>query len=139
MDGITCCNGRSIIHLSRTTQLRQQRYSDSFVFYLIAFIDIRHAIASKYINPRPSDKLKYHSHLASIFEKIEGETDRKAEELPYQLELAEEYKKLLDCLKNLSLFVKLYTPTNKFDLFRYWRVIENHLRVSLSEFGLRIC
>ena len=45
------------------------------------------------------------------------------EEWPYQLWKANEYRDLMDCLTDLSMFNKLYTPINKYDLAAYWRAI----------------
>lgn len=50
---------------------------------------------------------------------------RRLEELPYQLERAEEFEKLRNCLGDLKLLVQLY-PSGKFDLTRYWRSVEKN-------------
>jgi hypothetical protein len=46
------------------------------------------------------------------------------EELPYQLYKAKKYDQLCDCLCDLQLFDKLYNPSSKYDLFKYWRELE---------------
>lgn len=51
----------------------------------------------------------------------DGVPERKVEEWPYQLFKAKEYRALTDCLTNLAMFHRLYTPINKYDLAAYWR------------------
>jgi tetratricopeptide (TPR) repeat protein len=73
-----------------------------------------------------TDRRKYHEELATFFAKLSN-IDRKVEELPYHLQRAQKYRELMECLTNLSIFDKLYTPSNKFDLFRYWRTVIKNL------------
>eukprot|EP01114_Cavostelium_apophysatum_P020769 TRINITY_DN704_c1_g1_i1.p1 TRINITY_DN704_c1_g1~~TRINITY_DN704_c1_g1_i1.p1 ORF type:complete len:1493 (-),score=434.68 TRINITY_DN704_c1_g1_i1:288-4766(-) len=90
--------------------------------------DIRAAVENKYLDSA-SMKREYHRHLATFFSSnIEGVTERKIEELPYQLEQAAEFEKLKTCISDLRVFDKLYHPEHKFDLFRYWRSITSALK-----------
>lgn len=52
---------------------------------------------------------------------------RRTEELPYQLERAEDFAKLRSCIGDLKLFVQLY-PAGKVDLQRYWRAVEKNTK-----------
>eukprot|EP01105_Mastigella_eilhardi_P027733 TRINITY_DN8715_c0_g2_i2.p1 TRINITY_DN8715_c0_g2~~TRINITY_DN8715_c0_g2_i2.p1 ORF type:complete len:1431 (-),score=368.63 TRINITY_DN8715_c0_g2_i2:61-4353(-) len=67
-----------------------------------------------------------HEKLATFFSKIEGVTDRKLEELPYQFEQANEWGKLRDLLADPSVFDKLFCPTTKFDLFHWLHLVETN-------------
>jgi len=91
--------------------------------------DIRKAVEQRYLNT-PQNKHKFHSRLASFFQKhIEGARDRKVDELPYQLSCCEEWEKLKNCVTDLSMFYKLYSSFNKYDLLKYWRNLEGRFDV----------
>eukprot|EP00026_Physarum_polycephalum_P000414 Phypoly_transcript_00415.p1 GENE.Phypoly_transcript_00415~~Phypoly_transcript_00415.p1 ORF type:complete len:1535 (+),score=349.28 Phypoly_transcript_00415:114-4718(+) len=92
--------------------------------------DIVQAVKSRYLNDTKIT-VQFHKDLADLFSLMEGYPERKIEEWCWQLEKAGEYRRLLDCLTNLSVFDKLYTPMQKFDLFRYWRALEQHLKIDV--------
>lgn len=50
-------------------------------------------------------------------------TPRRAEELPWLLERRQSWSQLKDVLLDLEMFEILWTPTHKFDLFRYWGIL----------------
>ena len=61
--------------------------------YALANADLRQAVRTRYM---PTDELQREAHrtLASMFEKTVGVSERKCEELPWQLEQSHEHKKL---------------------------------------------
>ena len=58
--------------------------------------------------------------LADYFEKV-SDIERKAEELPYHLELLAEEERLRHCLLEWDVFNQLYNEEHSFDLLRYWQ------------------
>ena len=86
----------------------------------------------------PEDRRTLHSELATFFEETSrvggggeggGEEGSNgmfggARELPWQLEQAGQLPRLAACIAQLSTFDMLYTEEHKFDLARYWRVVE---------------
>lgn len=67
-----------------------------------------------------------------ISQTVEGWSERKVEELPWQLEQAEDWERLKVCISDLRMFDKLYKPSHKYDLFRYWRTIERNTRFTAT-------
>lgn len=65
-----------------------------------------------------------HLRLADYFEKRELD-DRKADELPWQLEWANEWERLKDCISNLDMFHKLMTEAKRYELTGYWHLLED--------------
>ena len=55
-------------------------------------------------------------------------TPRRAEELPWLLERRRSWSALKDVLLDLEMFEILWTPTHKFDLFRYWGILTGAFR-----------
>jgi len=102
-----------------------------YIFAHFYVQDMRAAVYARYIAGKDQQKVETHKALANLFSKIEGHAERKVEELPYQLEQAQEYEKLRTCLVDLGMFDKLYTTNNKFDLFKYWRTVESKLKVEV--------
>jgi len=95
--------------------------------------DIRRAVVSRYLKS-DSRATELHLELAHFFEKsTEGITDRKVDELPWQLSKAKEWRKLCECITDLRMFVKLFTKEYKFDLILFARQIEKHTSISLEE------
>jgi tetratricopeptide (TPR) repeat protein len=92
--------------------------------------DIVRAVKSRYMGDSKIT-VQYHKELADLFSSMEGYPERKIEEWCWQLEKAGEYRRLLECLTNLSVFDKLYTPMLKFDLFSYWRTLEQQLKIDV--------
>jgi len=91
---------------------------------ILANGDIYKAVEHRYFSD-PQVKKQFHSELAEFFSKsVEGFTERKVDELAWNLYYAEEWEKLQVCISNLSMFNKLYTAVSKVDLNRYWRALE---------------
>ena len=65
------------------------------------------------------DSLRWTSFINSCSKDIE----RKAEELPYQLEMADNKAKLKEVLVDQAMFNQLYSEGNKQELMKYWRFI----------------
>jgi len=85
--------------------------------------EVKRATQRKFIKTEKRE-LDLHKSIAMFFQKQEGISERKIEELPYQLEQAKEYDELCKVLSDLRMFDRLYTDEHKFDLLRYWRSIE---------------
>jgi nephrocystin-3 len=79
---------------------------------------LRQAVERRYI---PSDKAQrnWHGWLADYFES--RETDgRRADELPWQLEKAEEWESLKDCTTDIPIFMRLMADQKRYELVGYW-------------------
>jgi tetratricopeptide (TPR) repeat protein len=91
-----------------------------------ANVDIRAAVESEFLSNH-AERKQFHSYIADYFRSsVESYPPRKVDELPWQLEKAEQWSALREILSDLHVFLKIYTPTNKFDLFRYWRSVERN-------------
>jgi nephrocystin-3 len=64
-----------------------------------------------------ADYFEHHAHQI-------GMNPRKAAEWPFQLNAAEEWERLLDCLVSVSLFLSLFNDENKWELAAYWRALQ---------------
>ena len=64
-----------------------------------------------------------HIFAATFYYFCSKDIDRKAEELPYQLEKADHKTKLKEVLIDQSMFNQLYSESNKQQLMKYWRFI----------------
>jgi preprotein translocase subunit SecA/nephrocystin-3 len=92
---------------------------------LFANEDVRKAVETRYLKNEAA-KIEVHKELAAFFEAIPDLTERKVEELPHQLAESKQWDKLRTCLRDLSMFDRLYTSdAHKFDLLRYWRLLES--------------
>lgn len=59
---------------------------------------------------------------------VDAPLARKKEELPFQLELSGEYKRLKECLCDLDLFLDIFkNPDTKYNLFRWWQLIQKNM------------
>lgn len=65
-----------------------------------------------------------HVHLADYFSK-RSHTERKVDELPWQLEKAEEWTRLKDIISDSGTFQSLITEVKKYELVKYWLSIGN--------------
>jgi nephrocystin-3 len=90
---------------------------------LFANQDVRAAVERRYLRTQ-GDKISAHRELAEFFSSSSDLTERKVEELPYQLEKGGLFTELKDTLCDLNFFTKLYEDAHKFDLLRYWRELE---------------
>jgi len=91
---------------------------------LFANGDVRKAVESRYLKSEAS-RIEIHKELATFFEAIPDLTERKVEELPFQLAESKQWDKLRNCLRDLAMFERLYTSdSHKFDLLRYWQLLE---------------
>eukprot|EP00727_Mastigamoeba_balamuthi_P008715 m51a1_g4466 hypothetical protein (1454) ;mRNA; f:212409-226250 len=88
--------------------------------------DIASAVRSVYLWDRAAC-CAYHAKLAALFAGIGGVTERKVEELPYQYEQTGDWDALSGCISSILVFDKLFTPVNKYDLFRYVRALEKNV------------
>mmetsp|Transcript_24246 Transcript_24246/g.26929 ORF Transcript_24246/g.26929 Transcript_24246/m.26929 type:complete len:1179 (+) Transcript_24246:885-4421(+) len=94
--------------------------------------DIRTAVKKKYFQDSQTER-SVHLELAEYFKtSTEGVSDRKVEELCWQLEKAEDWDTLRECLSHMTMFHLLY-KNHKYELFRFWRNIEKKTSRECSE------
>ena len=67
---------------------------------------------------------------AHILFSLSSDIERKAEELPYQLEMANNKEKLKEALTDLTVFRQMYQESNKQQLMKYWRFIGGYNKAS---------
>ena len=84
---------------------------------------LRQAVAARYL-PTAADRHAAHARIADYFTPRDL-TDRKVDELPWQLARAETPERLKDCLVDLDMFLKLFTDTKKYELLAYWLHLGN--------------
>lgn len=65
-----------------------------------------------------------HRDLAEYFDRIVEPTNRKLDELPWQLYTVADNKRLLTCLTDLKMFEAMATERNQWELVRYWAWLE---------------
>eukprot|EP01105_Mastigella_eilhardi_P027734 TRINITY_DN8715_c0_g3_i1.p1 TRINITY_DN8715_c0_g3~~TRINITY_DN8715_c0_g3_i1.p1 ORF type:complete len:1056 (-),score=242.25 TRINITY_DN8715_c0_g3_i1:18-3134(-) len=94
--------------------------------------DIAAAVTSVYTWEQGT-KTSFHEKLASFFSRIEGVSDRKLEELPYQFEQTNSWDKLREFIVDVDVFATFFTPTTKFDLFHYLRLVEANTNCDLVQ------
>lgn len=85
---------------------------------------LRQAVERRYL-PRPDAHRARHIRLADYFEGRDAD-DRKADEVPWQLHAAQEWKRLKDCVKNCEIFKLLATESNRYELHAYWVMLNPH-------------
>eukprot|EP01126_Amoeba_proteus_P034137 TRINITY_DN3386_c0_g2_i2.p1 TRINITY_DN3386_c0_g2~~TRINITY_DN3386_c0_g2_i2.p1 ORF type:complete len:914 (+),score=231.48 TRINITY_DN3386_c0_g2_i2:208-2742(+) len=87
--------------------------------------DIKIAVERRFVGNEEEQKRR-HTELANFFRKVSGEgiTERVVVELPYQYESSSNWDALHACITDLRMFNDLYTDSHKYDLFRYWRQLE---------------
>ena len=79
---------------------------------------LRQAVASRYL-PTATVRRAAHTRLADYFIP-RALTDRKVDELPWQLARADAPDRLKDCLVDLDMFLRLFTDARKYELLGYW-------------------
>jgi tetratricopeptide (TPR) repeat protein len=79
---------------------------------------IRQAVEGRYL-PYKRQQQKQHLFIADFFEKLEL-SNRKVDELPWQLLAARQWERLKDAITNLDLFNHLNTDLKKYELIGYW-------------------
>ncbi|MFH2057647.1 MAG: tetratricopeptide repeat protein [Pseudomonadota bacterium] len=84
---------------------------------------LRQAVQEKYIQTSEIEK-NVHLRLAGYF-KTNEINERKIDELPWQLEQAQEWELLKDCLSDLSFFKAAYNQ-NEFEIMAFWQKIEDN-------------
>jgi len=67
--------------------------------------------------------LKLHAEVADVLQKTPNSI-RKLEEQTYHLFMSKSYFKLKESIANIENFLLLFNPNNKYDLCRYWQVLE---------------
>lgn len=87
--------------------------------------DIELAVEHHYC-PNKEKQKEIHTKIAKFFLSIEGYEERKAEEVCWQLEQAEQWEELKKAVSDLRIFDKLCSPSHWDDLTRYWRKIQQY-------------
>lgn len=90
----------------------------------------RKAVVDYYL-PANEDKISFHIRVANYFNNKDI-SNRKIEELPWQLAQAEKWVELKECVTDLEMFDKLYSGRNKYDLMDYWLKLKNQFNISKS-------
>ncbi len=83
---------------------------------------LRQAVFKRYIRTE-GNKKDLHIFLADYFDKIET-SERKADELPWQLFQAEEWERLKGVLTEMEIFLVYMRTRDKYELMPYWRSLE---------------
>jgi nephrocystin-3 len=97
--------------------------------------DIKLAIKNRYFI-KADDVLQVHKILADYYLSLPDLSASKVEELPYQLLHAHQYDQLAECLSDMQIFERLYTTADKYDLFHYWRELE---QISSTKYDVARC
>jgi tetratricopeptide (TPR) repeat protein len=79
---------------------------------------LRQAVESRYL-PADTDRHAAHTRLADYFTD-RNLTNRKVDELPWQLSRADNPERLKDCLVDQDMFQELYTDRKKYELLGHW-------------------
>ena len=79
---------------------------------LIANADVRQAVYNRYLKT-DHIRIKFHDDIAKFFASKPDLTDRKVEELPYQLDKSMSWDNLRELLCDMNFFDKLYTESHK--------------------------
>lgn len=74
----------------------------------------------------PAKVTEVHQEIASVLGKITANSIRKLEEQTYHLFMCRDYFKLKEIISAIENFLLLFNPHNKYDLCRYWQVLEEH-------------
>jgi len=90
---------------------------------------MREAVRRRYLPDRPSEQAS-HRRLAEYFEAQEL-SERRFEELPWQLARAVEWKRLYNLLADLA-FLVIAWKMNEFDVKRWWAMVESNSRLRMS-------
>jgi tetratricopeptide (TPR) repeat protein len=110
-------NVAALLHLLRPYLMNRGDLTD---FYHRQF---RLAASNVYMND-PEDRRRVHGELADYFER-QPATRRKVEELPWQLQHAEQWTRLADAFEDVSLFDEAWR-LNRFEVAAYWAQVERH-------------
>jgi hypothetical protein len=73
---------------------------------------------------KPEKKEDLHKKIALMLEKTPNSV-RKLEEQTYHLYSGKDYFTLKQTISTIENFLLLFNPMNKFDLFRYWQILEH--------------
>ncbi|KAL3832682.1 hypothetical protein ACJMK2_024304 [Sinanodonta woodiana] len=89
-------------------------------------LDFHHRTISKVVRKmflqKNTQEIQWHLRLSDYFQTCTN-IERKSEELPYHLEMAEDREQLKTTLLSQDMFSELYKESNKQQLMRYWRFI----------------
>ncbi len=93
-------------------------------FWKINNETFKKAIRTKYITDDPAYAVKMHNDIAEILNKKTTNSIRKLEEETYHLYMGKNYFKLKEAVASIENFLLLFNPNNKYDLCRFWQVLE---------------
>ena len=82
------------------------------------------AIRVKYTNDDSPYTLRLHGNIADVLNKRTSNSIRKLEEETFHLFMSKNYFKLKEAVSNIENFLLLFNPNNKYDLCRYWQILE---------------
>lgn len=98
-------------------------YFMCFKGYYICHNEVFRRVVESIYYPQPENKKEMHKRIAYIFEKAPNNV-RKLEEEATHFYQAEEFFSLKQIISTIENFLMLFNPITKFDLFRYWRRLE---------------
>lgn len=85
---------------------------------------LRTAVDKRYLSSNDSrdNEKKQHLRIAEYFD-TQGISNRKASELPWQLQLVEDKQRLKDCLGVIPMFIEFSHAEKYYELLAYWRYV----------------
>lgn len=96
--------------------------------------NLKKAIQSKYMQD-PQEINRIHEEIASAIEKKTPNSIRKLEEQTYHLFKSKSYIKLKETISAIENFLLLFNPNNKYDLYRYWQILEENKFDPITEYN----
>lgn len=94
----------------------------------------RKIVTERYLKPNNDYVLKLHAKIADSLKKTPNSI-RKLEEETFHLYKSQSYFRLKESVVNVENFLLLFNPNTKYDLCRYWQVLETKGFDPASEFN----
>ena len=113
---LTMSEWNSILAIFRTYLMKYKG------LYKINNESFKKTINTKYVH-NTKEIQKYHEELGEVLSKSSNSI-RKLEEQTYHLFTSKSYFKLKESIATIENFLLLFNPNNKYDLCRYWQVLE---------------
>ncbi len=85
---------------------------------------LRKAVEDRYLRGEDAKK-EYHLKIADYFDKQKELTERKADELPWQLCESGSWERLKDCITDAKMFLNLGTDKKQYEHMGYWLRLES--------------
>jgi nephrocystin-3 len=118
ISGLTRLELSILLHSLEYQLMRHDGLLDFYHQYLERAVDERYLSGE---SEREKEKLQ-HLRIADFFEK-QDTTIRKANELPWQLQITNETQRLRNCLKDIPMFLEFAPEEKHYELLGYWRSV----------------